>query len=201
MTLRKGHGRGAGQLSLLDWAPAGRHAGLSRPGNQASSKSRKGCTHAPVEVRFWRYVAKGPGCWLWQAACADFGYGLIGSSGHMLRAHRLSWEIHHGPIPEGMFVCHRCDVPACVRPDHLFLGTHTDNMRDMIRKGRHRGAVAIETYLGERNGRSKLTADKVRELRALRDSGESLRSLARRFGVSKPSVQAIVSRKNWRHVA
>jgi hypothetical protein len=87
----------------------------------------------PAKVRFWKHVQKTQGCWLWAA-------GLTGRYGHFEGdyAHRFAWRIHFGPIPKGRCVCHRCDVPLCVRPDHLFLGTHKDNTQDAIRKGRFR---------------------------------------------------------------
>src|SRR5882672_8799966 len=95
----------------------------------------------PTE-RFWSFVEKCPGCWLWTGGTAGkMHHGVFGvrdPEGKMRTtyAHRFSWEIHKGPIPSGMWVLHRCDVPRCVRPDHLFLGTQQDNMDDMIRKGR-----------------------------------------------------------------
>jgi hypothetical protein len=99
----------------------------------------------PAETRFWRKVHKTKdsvnGCWLWRGH-ASKGYGLFAEDGLKARkrVHRFSWELHFGEIPTGMLVCHKCDVPRCVRPDHLFLGTHKDNHDDMVRKGRrHRG--------------------------------------------------------------
>lgn len=89
-----------------------------------------------LEERFWAKVEKTDGCWLWTAALSTTGYGRIGVGKKMAYTHRLSWEMHNGPIPPGMHICHHCDNPKCVRPDHLFLGTRTDNMRDMWRKGR-----------------------------------------------------------------
>lgn len=91
-----------------------------------------------MAARFWDGVDKQPGdgCWEWTGHCNDGGYGRVTRQTEDRLAHRYAWELENGPIPDGMFVCHHCDNPPCVRPDHLFLGTHTDNMRDAQRKGR-----------------------------------------------------------------
>jgi hypothetical protein len=91
----------------------------------------------PIEVRFWAKVNKTPTCWLWTASTRKGRgkYGQINLNG-MQRAHRVSWQLAYGPIPNGLHVLHKCDVPACVRPGHLFLGTHRDNMDDARQKGR-----------------------------------------------------------------
>lgn len=86
--------------------------------------------------RFWSHVDKGDGCWLWTAHRSEQGYGVFSLAGKNRRAHRISYALHHGPIPAGQMVCHRCDTPACVRPGHLFLGTGRDNAADCIAKGR-----------------------------------------------------------------
>lgn len=94
----------------------------------------------PVAERYARAVVKREGCWGWSGATTS-GYGVLtrGRRGEgFVLAHRLSWELHRGPIPDGLFVLHKCDVPECSNPDHLFLGTQTDNMSDCRKKGRHR---------------------------------------------------------------
>lgn len=94
--------------------------------------------------RFWEKVNKSGECWTWTACTHhQWGYGHFRAGGKLVTAHRYSWELHNGPIPPGMRVCHRCDNPPCVRPAHLFLGTDADNAHDMIAKGRH--------YRGEHN--------------------------------------------------
>lgn len=90
-------------------------------------------------ARFWKKVNKGEGCWEWTAARSADGYGVIGAGGRggpLLRAHRVSYEIHNGPVPIGMYVCHHCDNPPCVRPDHLYAGTNQQNQLDAVKRGR-----------------------------------------------------------------
>lgn len=88
--------------------------------------------------RFWRYVDKSGECWLWTGATnGRYGHISRGTGLGLVGSHRASWEIHNGPIPPGMHVCHHCDTPPCVRPDHLFLGTNQDNTNDKVAKGRH----------------------------------------------------------------
>lgn len=94
------------------------------------------------ETRFWAKVDRTDDCWTWTAATTGSGYGRFGhqnARGGWVAAHRFAYELANGPIPDGMFVCHKCDNPPCVNPSHLFLGTHQDNMRDMDAKGRRRG--------------------------------------------------------------
>lgn len=153
----------------------------------------------PVEVRFFALVEKTDGCWFWKGAVKEFGHGVMrGQNGRTIRAHRASWEIHKGPIPSGLFVCHHCDVPNCVNPDHLFLGTNADNMADCKAKGRARGPC----HRGEKHGMSRLTEDDVRELRDLHATGQFfLRNLADRYGITIAQAHRIVHRRAWRHVA
>lgn len=150
----------------------------------------------PLAARFARFVHRTDdlfGCWLWTGRTAGRGYGYI-SRGRRREgdayAHRVAWELAYGPIPDGLWVLHQCDTPHCVRPDHLFLGTHRDNMRDMLAKGRDR-------LTGERNHRARLTAEQVQ---TIRHSDESLRTLATHFGVAIRTIRDVRRRKNWKHV-
>src|SRR5574343_697551 len=94
----------------------------------------------PQELkRFFAKVTKTDACWLWTGALSEKGYGLCSASGELWRAHRLAWHHFNGPIPTGMHVLHRCDRPPCVNPEHLFLGTDTDNLKDCYAKGRRKG--------------------------------------------------------------
>jgi hypothetical protein len=152
--------------------------------------------HGPVEDRFWGKVKKTEDCWIWTGCLNSKGYGNIrlgGRGGKSVFAHRLSYELHHGPIPDGLVVMHSCDNPACVNPNHLSVGTHKDNMRDMVRKGRGRHPV----LKGETNGRALLTEDKVRYIRA---SKASHAALARELGVTDLCILKVRKRQTWSHV-
>jgi hypothetical protein len=87
------------------------------------------------------------GCWEWMGTKNSYGYGVVMINRKVKRTHRVSWEIHNGPIPKGLYVCHHCDNPPCVRPDHLFLGTCSDNLHDMVKKGRHGSITKPESCL------------------------------------------------------
>lgn len=93
-----------------------------------------------TEERFWARVDRGDGCWEWRGCKKRNGYGWVGVRKEQWVAHRLAWTFVNGPIPTGLHVCHRCDNPSCVRPDHLFIGSHADNMADMKAKGRGRAS-------------------------------------------------------------
>lgn len=131
------------------------------------------------------------GCWIWTAAVTQRGYGRFGFKYKAVRAHRFSYEIYVGEIPEGMNVCHSCDIPECVNPNHLFLGTHTDNMVDMMHKGRQNFSFKN----GEQHVNSKLTWDEVRAIRA---SKNTQMEIAKEYNVSLSAINAIKTNKTWR---
>ena len=139
------------------------------------------------------------GCWNWKG-CTRNGYGrlIIGSrsdgSRKTITAHRLSHEIFIGPIPDGLFVCHKCDNPSCVNPRHLFAGTRQDNVDDRERKGRN--FIAF----GELNGNAKLNETDVLSARRLRASGKTFASIADRFGVDKKTIIQAIKGGSWAHV-
>jgi hypothetical protein len=151
----------------------------------------KGFAPRGLEPRFWEKVHKTTrGCWLWSGATAS-GYGVIRAHGsrRMLSAHRVSYELHRGPITAGMEVCHTCDVKSCVNPEHLFLGTDADNSRDASRKGL--------LGHGERNPMAVLTVEKVALIRRDRAKGLTFRELAKRHGISQGHACNIVNGKRW----
>ncbi len=153
----------------------------------------------PVE-RFWQRVQKTDGCWLWTGYCNASGYGRMhvkvnGESDQIL-THRFSWELHNGLIPSGLLVCHHCDNPPCVRPDHLFLGTDADNTADMMRKHRRR---STSPRCGESHPMALLTADAVRVIRAERKI-TSVHDLATRYGVKVGTIYAVWEGVTWKHI-
>lgn len=151
-----------------------------------------------VNERFWSKVRKSDGCWEWTGARVK-GYGRFRLHGRSRQAHAVAYELAHGPIPEGRMVCHHCDNRRCVRPEHLYAGTHQDNMDDVV--ARHRSPPGQGAPPGERNGAARLTAARVREMRARRSAGESYASLSVSFGVSVGCVFKVTRRETWRHVA
>lgn len=145
---------------------------------------------------FWAAVDRSSSCWPWMHCRTLDGYGRVRALGEE-RAHRVAWIVANGRgVPPGMFVLHRCDNPPCCNPDHLFLGTQLDNIVDRVVKGRSGGGANI----GESNPNSKLQAAQVIEMRSLYKAGETKLQLARRFGISRPTVSLIILRRRWGHV-
>jgi hypothetical protein len=162
-----------------------------------------------LEERFWDNV--GPidknGCWAWKGSKFRFGYGKMNHKNKAIAAHRVSWLIHNGGIPDNLCVLHSCDNPPCTNPKHLFLGSHADNAADRNKKGRQaRGdrqgsRLHPESLLrGSRHQNSKLTEQVVIRIRKERKGGETQQSLANKYRVSRSTISQIVRRKTWTHV-
>ncbi len=155
-------------------------------------------TKIDPSIRFWRHVDKSGGddaCWVWRGAKYWDGYGIFGMrAGHVCRAHRFSWELTRGDIPESLQVLHRCDNPPCVNPAHLFLGTPDDNVRDKMAKGRQSRSQ------GSKCGKAKLSEADVIEMRRIHASATvNMVEIGERFGVDRSTVSKIVNGHGWRH--
>lgn len=148
-------------------------------------------------ARFLEFVDKTGECWTWKGCRDNKNYGQVRWGGKIQLAHRVSWEIHNGPIPKGMNALHRCDNPPCVRPDHLFLGTLSDNTRDCIAKGRF-GEARVR---GETHHQAKLTDSDVVAIRDLRQQGLSCAEISRRIKiVTKSTIERVCNGANWKHL-
>jgi hypothetical protein len=130
------------------------------------------------------------GCLLWTAYANPAGYGVVcvPKKRATMLAHRAAWTVHRGPIPEGLHVCHKCDVPACINPDHLFLGTNDDNVADKVRKNRANKPVGV------RNPRARLSESDVSAIRADMRTHEQI---AADYGVARTTIGAVKSGRNW----
>ena len=138
----------------------------------------------------------GDGCWIW-GRTTSAGYGSLTVARHTVRAHRLAYALHHGLNERGLReIMHSCDKPRCVNPDHLSEGTHGDNVRDAVRKGRAKPPQS-PCARGEDNPAAKLTWDAAQMIRTLHAAGETQESIATRFGVSQTTVSLICRRKRW----
>ena len=135
------------------------------------------------------------GCWLWTGGTTAGGYGVS----HRRYAHRESYRLHYGEIPDGLCVLHKCDTPPCVNPRHLFLGTRTDNAADKTRKGR--AALRPEhVRRGERHHQRRLTSGAVRDIRFRAARGERPGPLAIAYAVDRSTIDDVLGRRTWRHV-
>lgn len=151
-----------------------------------------------AKERFWAKVQKTDGCWIWTGALRH-GRPAFSMWPKVVTGYRFVWELTYGPIPDGLHVCHHCDNPACVRPDHLFVGTAADNLRDMGRKGRSAPQTKPHLFRGENNGHSKLTREQVEEIRAtITGPRGSLTRVARKYGISVFHASDIRRGKFWR---
>lgn len=135
------------------------------------------------------------GCWIWTCGYSSTGYGSFWLGGRSIGAHRASWVLHGKDIGEGEVLCHKCDTPGCVNPDHLFVGSQKDNILDMHAKGRQ------HSNAGSRHGLHKVTEADVRQIRKRGRAGESIHSIARDFPITASTIRGILSGKEWRHVA
>jgi DNA-binding CsgD family transcriptional regulator len=148
-----------------------------------------------VAAEFWERAIPEPntGCFLWMGDTNPAGYGVARFGlKHRTPAHRRAYQLAVGAVPDGMDVCHRCDNPPCVNPAHLFLGPRVGNLAEMVRKGR--------SARGEKHRAAVMTADEVRQMRALAAGGEPVAEIAQRFNRNESTVRSAVRGKSWRHI-
>jgi hypothetical protein len=156
--------------------------------------------------RFWNKinVRAEDKCWEWTAATRS-GYGAIKIDGSVVSAHRLSWRFEHGEIPDDLYVCHHCDNRLCCNPKHLFLGTHSDNMKDAYEKERltqlENCEERLEVKSGEANPKSKLTKKEVKRIKFLLDKKDlTHKQIGKKFNVSRQCITDINVGNKWSHI-
>lgn len=167
---------------------------------RAMSLTRNGIRRGGLAAQFDAFVWPEPnsGCWLWGGSCDHRGYAQIRVTGKVLRyASHVSLEMAGRPVPAGHYACHHCDNPACVNPDHLFVGTPKDNAQDMIRKGRH---SPPPVRAGASNPRAVISETEAVEIKAQLAAGMAARGIARARNLPRGIVHAIKQGKTWRHV-
>jgi hypothetical protein len=155
---------------------------------------------ANLAERFYSYVERTDACWLWRGPTDRDGYGIITYHNRASRAPRIAYIIAHGSIPDGAAICHTCDNPLCVRPDHLYAGSLSDNRRDAQQRNRWARKNLDNVPRGERNTRARLTDDDVREIRAALARNETQPAIAKRYGVNQATISSIKLGKTWKHV-
>jgi hypothetical protein len=143
----------------------------------------------PNEIIFWNNVIKSDGCWIYNACISTAGYGRLSINKKFIQAHRFSYELHFGPIYPDLFVCHKCDNPPCVNPEHLFLGTSADNSNDMSAKFRN--------DKGKDHWNNKLSELQVLEIKSLFKINQSARSIAKTYNVHVNTIYDIRNKRNW----
>jgi len=148
--------------------------------------------------RFWEKVdvvgKRKNECWEWSGSKNKKGYGMFRYDGKNISTHRCSWILHYGEIPNDLFVLHKCDNPSCVNPNHLFLGTNEDNMKDMAQKGR------AGTKFGTSHSNSKLCEEDIVEIFRLKNDGFLGVEIARIYNVTSANISYILKGKGWKHV-
>ena len=163
---------------------------------------RKGKRLSVVD-RFWdnTSISDASKCWEWKCSCkGPGGYGVFRLKNGSVMAHRFSYELEHGSIPDGTVVCHRCDNPKCVNPNHLFAGSQSENIRDCVAKERHRSVVSPSSYRANRVHRTPLNSRLVAEIRARYSDGDSTYKLGNELGLCHGTIRKAVLGITWQHV-
>jgi len=158
----------------------------------------------PVIERVLDKVIRIPfsGCWIFTGATNHWGYGMVGMGSRGAatdRVHRVTYRHFRGDIPNGLFVCHTCDVPSCCNPDHLFLGSNQDNVNDMIKKGRGSSPPRNLHVVGSAHPLSKLTEDEAVKIRHMYSQGVIQEDLAKLFGVARQTISKVVNHKRYKN--
>lgn len=175
-------------------------------GRRKGSDGKRGIT---AEMRFLAKIQKTDSCWIWIGNYINSGYGIFWYNGKQTTAHRFSYTFYKGPIPTRMDVCHTCDNKKCVNPNHLFLGTHEENLKDMKKKGRSatgdKSGIRKHPEIirrGENHIGAKANDKQVIEIRSLYDTGiiRNICELARKFQLGQTTVRHIVKRDTWTHI-
>lgn len=156
--------------------------------------NRQSCYDMDIKNRLISFVRIENACWIWTGAKNRKGYGQISIKNKIKAAHRVSYEVHKGEITCGMIVCHNCDIPSCINPDHLFIGTVKDNTQDMLIKKRNRPII------GSSNGNSKLKNADIVEIKHMISSKVKLVEIAKKFNVTPENIAEIRNGKTWGHI-